>query len=451
MSKETPIKPMSEERYIAAVEISSSKVIGAIGRVHSGGQVDIIAVEQEKCVETVRYGFIQNLEEASMRLGRVLDRLTRKPAVQPRKITSVFIGLSGRSLKSIPTTVRLNLPEDTEIDDTIIRRLRDDALHVAIDNTLEVVDAVPRRYKIGSQETTTPKGAIGNEISAEYDIIVCRPEMKRNITRVVRDKLGMKIEGFIVTALAVGHLILNENEKRLGCMLVDMGAETTTVSIYRKNALCYLATLPFGGRNITRDLQSLSMLEERAEEIKTTSGCAIAPESPSTLNYNGIKVSDVINMTVARSQEIVANITEQVSYAELKEKDLPGGVICIGGAIKLNGMTELISRELGLAVRIGRLPGYVTIEDLKGPSAEIVQVASILYAGATLTDANCLETPSRGEMEINGKAPEEEEEQERPARKTSKEPNPNSFVNRLRKGFTNLFSNPEEDDSAELE
>ncbi len=138
---------MSEERYIAAIEISSSKIIGAVGRVHSSGQVDIIAVEQEKSSESVRYGIIQNLEETSTRLARVLERLERKPAVSPRKIRSVFVGLSGRSLRSIPTTVRLNLPDDSEITDEILARLRSDALDAAIENTLEVVDAVPRKYR----------------------------------------------------------------------------------------------------------------------------------------------------------------------------------------------------------------------------------------------------------------------------------------------------------------
>ncbi|MBD5371330.1 MAG: hypothetical protein HDR80_09350 [Bacteroides sp.] len=443
---------MSEERYIAAIEISSSKVIGAIGRVHDGGQVDIIAVEQEKCVETVRYGIIQNLEETSTRLSRVLDRLMRRPAVSPRRITGVFIGLSGRSLRSIPTTVRLTLPDETEIDDAIIARLRSDALNIAIDNTLEVVDGVPRCYRIGTLETTSPKGAIGNEIVADFDIVVCRPEVKRNITRVVRDKLGLRIEGFVVTPLAVGHLILTEHEKRLGCMLVDMGAETTTVSIYRKNALFYLATLPFGGRNLTRDIQSLSILEDKAEEIKITSGCAIAPDTPSTLNLNGVKVADVINHTVARSQEIMANITEQVTYAQLKEKDLPGGLICIGGAVKLNGMTDLMARETGLQVRIGRLPGYVVIEDIKGQSAEITQVASVLYAGATLTEANCLEIPRREEIPVNGNPDTEEEPEEKiPPRKPQKESNPNSLFSRLRRGLGSIFSNPEEEDDSLLE
>ena len=438
---------MSEDRYVAAIEISSSKIIGVVGRANRNGQVDIIAVEQEKSIESVRYGIIQNLEETSMRIARILEKLERRPSIAPKKISSVFVGMSGRSLRSIPTTVRLNLPEETEISDEIIARLRKDAYSVAIDNTLEIVDAEPRRYRIGTLETLSPKGVIGNEIRADYDIVVCRPELKRNIQRVIQDKVGIGISGFVVTPLATAHLILTQEEKRLGCMLVDIGAETTTVCIFRNGALCYFATLPFGGRNITRDITSLSLLEERAEEIKITSGNAIAPENPSSLNLNGVKLSDVSNLVVARSEEIVANITEQILYAGLKEKDLPGGVICIGGGTKLNGMTELLSRQLGLPVKIGRLPSYVHIEDIKGPSSEIIEVASVLYAGATHTDAQCLELPRREEMPVIGSAPDDEQTQgysgdERRERIS----NPNSFANRLKKGLTRLFSNPEDDD-----
>ncbi|MDE6329828.1 MAG: cell division protein FtsA [Muribaculaceae bacterium] len=437
------------ERYVAAIEISSSKIIGVVGRVHGAGQVDIIAVEQEKCVESVRYGVIQNLEETSMRIARILEKLEHKPSISPRRISRLFIGLSGRSLRSIPTNVRISLPEDTEISEEILARLRKDAFNVSIDSSLEVVDAVARKYKIGKLETASPKGVIGNEIQANYDIIVCRPELKRNITRAVKDKLGIDIAGFVVTPLAAGHLILSTEEKRLGCMLVDIGAETTTVTIYRNGALNYFATLPFGGRNITRDITSLTLLEEKAEELKMTLGNAIAPENPSSLNLSGIKIAEVGNLVVARSEEIVANIVEQISYAGLKEKDLPGGIVCIGGGAKLNGMTDLISLRLGgLPVKLGRLPSYVHLEDVKGPSSEIVEVASVLYAGATLTSASCLETPAKEELPAIGEANEPEEPRERPARKA--ESGSNKIISKIKLGLAGLFRNPEDDDDSGL-
>ena len=281
--------PIDQERYIAAVEVSSSKIVAAVGKISPDGQLEVIAVEQEKGVEAVRYGIIQNLEETSMKIARIINRLEQRPALAHRRITGLYVALSGRSLRSIATEVSMPLPDDTEINEDILRRLRDNALHTPIDSSLEVVDAVPRIYRLGKTDTHSPKGMIANSIRATFDLIVCRPELKRNLMRTISDKLGIKVSGFVVTALATGHLILSDEQKRLGCMLADMGAETTTVTIYKGGYLRYFATLPLGGRNITRDITSLNLLEEKAEETKITSGQAIPNDSPSTLNINGIK------------------------------------------------------------------------------------------------------------------------------------------------------------------
>lgn len=436
------------ERYIAAVEISSSKIIAAVGKTSGAGQLDVIAVEQENCVDGVRYGIIQNLEETALMTARIINRLEQRPGVAPRKIKSVFVGRSGRSLRNIPTEVSINLPDDTEITDDIINRLRSDALRTAIDNSLEVVDAVPRIYKIGKSETHSPKGAVGNCIHVTYDLVVCRPELKRNIKRTLTDKLHIETEAFVVTALATGHLILTPDEKRLGCMLVDMGAETTTVTIYRKGSLCYFATIPLGGRNITRDITSLNVLEVKAEEMKLTSGNAIARESTSSLNINGVKLSDISNLVVARAEEIVANVVEQMEYAGLKESDLPGGIICIGGGSRLQGITDLLSQQADLPVRRGQLPAYVRIDDINAVNSEISQVVSVLYAGATLSNRECLEIPARQEIpEIGTKpAPEVAVEDVEPAEK--KPGRTGRLFNSITERITRLFGNP--DDNSEL-
>ncbi len=73
------------ERYIAAVEISSSKIIAAVGKTSGAGQLDVIAVEQENCVDGVRYGIIQNLEETALMTARIINRLEQRPGVAPRK------------------------------------------------------------------------------------------------------------------------------------------------------------------------------------------------------------------------------------------------------------------------------------------------------------------------------------------------------------------------------
>lgn len=442
---------MNEARYVAAIELGSSKIAAAVGIMESDGRLDIIATEQENGVESVRYGILQNLEETSMRVSRVLDRLQRKPNVAPREITGLFVGLSGRSLRSIKTEVDINLADDTEITDDILKRLREQALVTAIDSSLEVVDAIPRFYVVGKLETRSPKGAIGSKIKAVYDLIVCRPELRRNIVRTISDKLGVKINGFIVTALSTAQVILSSEEKRLGCMLVDMGAETTTVTIFKEGSLRYFATLPLGGRNITRDITTLNVLEERAEDIKITMGNAMARDTSPSLNMNGIRMADVSNIIVARSEEIVANIVEQLNYAGMKDSDLPAGIVCIGGATKLNRMLDLLGNQIGLPVRQGHLPGYIRLEETKSPASEILQVSSILYSGASESEEECLELPGAEELPVTGTGnPKEgEESEEKPQRKKP------GVWGKMARGFSNkvsqLFSNPGDDDSDLLE
>lgn len=440
--KENKTTEMIDDRLIAAIEISSSKIIAAVGRSSGEGRMEVLAVEQEKAVDAVRYGIIQNVEETSVRVRRLLERIERRQSVAPAKVAGMVCGLSGRSLRNITSEVKLNLPDETEITDEILLRLRNDAMRAAIDSSLEVVDAVPRFYKVGNAETHSPKGRIGNHIEATYDLIVCRPELKRNMTRVVCDKLGKRVEGFVVTPLAAGHLILTPDEKRLGCMFVDMGAETTTVSIYRNASLIYLATLPLGGRNITRDIISLNVLEESAEDIKVTSGNAMPRQSVSTLNLNGVKLSDVSHLVVERSGEIVANIIEQMAYAGLKETDLPGGIVVIGGGMRLQGITDLLAEQSNLPVRRGKLPAYVSVEETNATSLEAEEVVSVLYAGATLANCNCFEQPQINELPpIGDELPEigESEEREEPKRKPKKE---SRFMRGLKDRVSNLFSGP---------
>lgn len=448
---------MNNDRYIAAIEISSSKIIGAIGKTRGNGDLDIIALEQEKCVESVRYGNIQNLEETSTRIARIISKLERNAEIAPRTVGRLFVGLSGRSIRSISSEASLTLPEDTEITDDIIMRLRDEALKKAIDSSLEVVDAVPGLFTVGKTETRMPKGLVGNRIKGTFDLIVCRPEIKRNLSRTITEKAGIRIERFVVTALAAAHLILKPEEKRLGCMLVDMGAETTTVSIYKNGGLRYFATVPLGGRNITRDLTTLNLLEERAEEIKILSGNAIAISQSVAHNLTGVKVQDVNNLVVARAEEIVANVVEQMVYAGLKDSELSGGMKIIGGGSKLSRMTELLANQSNLSVSQGQLPDYVHIEDsARDPGIESLEVISIAYAGATLSQTECLEEskepivvekPQQPQKPVQGQRGQTQDTREREEPAPPVKPHRRSLFEGFKRRITTLFSPPEDDES----
>lgn len=439
---------MDEQRYIAAIEIGSSKIIGAVGRIDASRRLTILAVEQEECLDIVRYGIIQNLEEVSVIVNRIIDRLNRNKLVAPREITSVFVGLSGRSMQSISTNVKILYPEQIEITEEVLRRLREDALSNSALHSKKVVDVIPRTYIVDKMETKSPKGSLGRSVSAIFDIIVCRQELINNLSRTLEDKVGLRVDKFVVTPLATANLILTDEEKRLGCMLVDFGAETTSVCIYVKGGLNYYATIPLGGRNITRDITSLSVLEERAEDIKKNSANA-RKDKPSQLSVSGIKLSDVSDLVAARAEEIVTNVIQQISYAGLSEKELAAGIICVGAGSNMRGILELLENQSGLNARMGHLPSAVETVELKGKKFEALQVVSILYAGGVSTDVSCLELP---DLDDAGNYPSEGEEGDDDFKSPSKGGGKkNGFFDSMRNRFSRFFAPPVDEEESELD
>lgn len=377
-------------RYIVAFEIGSSKIRGAVGVVDNSGVVDVIAVEEEKLTDRVRYGCIQNVDVANA-IDTVVERLQAYPAVEPRTITGVYVGLGGRSLTSTMVDVSMQLPVETEITEPIITELKKRAA-ATTDPDRDTVDVVPVRFTVDNKTQTSPVGTFGQSLSARATVLSCSPQIKRILRRVITDRLGLNINGYITRPLAEAAMVLTEDERRLGCMFVDFGAETTTVSVYRGGAPVYVATLPIGSRNITLDLIALNYIEERAEEIKKVSGNALAVDAARRgKGYaEGIDYTDINNYVHARADEIVANIIAQIEYAGVTAADLPGGIVIVGGGARLRGFNELLQQQSKLPVRQGVPSASVRITDGSIHGTEMVDVISVLVAASRMPEAECL-------------------------------------------------------------
>lgn len=380
-----------EQKYIVAIEIGSSKIKGAVGSTDETGALTVIAVEEEKLVDCVRYGCIQNVEEVSNRVLRIVRSLEENSSISPRKIKGVYVGMGGRSLSASSREVQRQLPDELEITERIITQIKDEARSANMSDK-DVVDVLPRSFTIDNQPATNPVGIFGQQINANLNLLTCKPQIRRNLNRVICERLQLAINGYIVRPIALADLVLSDDEKRLGCMLVDFGAETTTVSIYKDGALHYLETIPLGSRNITRDITSINHLEEKAEELKKAVGCANPQEQGGKKNaVDGIDVVEINNYVQARAGEIVANIIEQIKYADYKPTDLPAGIIVVGGGAKLKGFNSLLEAQSSLKVRSGAPLGLIRITDNRIQPSDSVDVISILMSAIRLSAVDCLE------------------------------------------------------------
>lgn len=435
---------MENKQYIVALEIGSSKIVGVIAqKTLPEGNISICAIEEVKTSECVRYGCIKNVEEVKHHISDVMNKLGNH--INNAKISSIYLNLAGRSVRNVSTQVNQHQGVETAITQETINTLIQKGRQITLKG-FDVLDVVPRRFLVDNVEVKNPVGTFGSDISATMNAIVGKSSIRTNLHRVIDPNI--KINDIIITPLAVADSILTYDERQLGCMLIDFGSETTTISIYKNDALISLATLPLGGRNITKDIMSLNILEDKAEELKRAIGNAMAGDSASnTMQIEGITVSDVSKYVVARSGEIVANINEQLNYAEVKADELGAGIILIGGGAKLNGFAELLEKTTKMKVRRGGYPSHVNIiAKAAQESDNYIQAVSLTAIAAEKMSANdnCLtevkQTPKlepKPEPIITKPEPKPTE-----AGKKAK----NGVGKRLLEGFKNIFKEDDDDE-----
>jgi len=143
---------------------------------------------------------------------------------------------------------------------------------------------------------------------------------------------------------------------------IDVGAQTTDVSIYKDGNLCYTNMIPLGGDNITNDIAiCLKIPFVEAEKLKIKYG-----DLERTTNENDIiikvnagydKLKDVY---LSYLNEIIEARTEEILYYVkqiLKESNFDNeisGIVIVGGGLALfKGITGFASKVLDKSLRIG--------------------------------------------------------------------------------------------------
>lgn len=383
-----------EEKNIIALEIGSSKIKGALAAVDAGGTLSVKAVEEEKLTDSVRYGCVRNIAETAKAIRNVITRLEAHEG--GRKVTSVYVSVGGRSLMSQPVDIERRLPGEMEITAELINDMISEALNQHL-HERTVVTVEPGEIRVDNAAATKPVGMFGSQVSARLNLVSCRSQLIRNLNLVLEERLHLNVNEVFVRQLAEADLVLFPDEKRQGCMLVDFGAETTTVSIYKNGILVYLSSIPMGSRNITRDITALNFLEERAEELKISGGNALVTPDSMTMaaaSASGIDFGQINNYVAARAGEIVANINEQIKYAGLTAENLPAGIILIGKGAKLNGFDRRLANMTGMKVRIGIPGNRIRILDGRVNGADHVDVIAILASAAKSRKVcDCLSRP----------------------------------------------------------
>ena len=336
---------MAVTEFIVAIELGSSRISGIAGKKLPDGSIQILAMASENASECIRKGVIYNLDKTTQSLTSIIKKLE---STLKASIGKVYIGMGGQSLRTIRNTEVRHMDEETKISQELIDSLKDSNRSVPIVG-YQILGVAPQEYKVGNDLIVEPVGVQTDHIEARFLNIIARKNVKENINRCC-DPVSIEIAEDaedLIAPLALADAVLTSGEKRSGCVLVDFGADTTTVSVYKNNILRHLAVIPLGGNNITRDICSQQIEEEDAEALKIKFAQAYSePQENEDENktyhlegrcsINAILLEDIVE---ARVNEILDNVAHQISLSSYDGKLLAGAVIT-GGGINLRNMEE---------------------------------------------------------------------------------------------------------------
>ena len=346
---------MAPKEFIVAIELGSSKITGVAGKKNMDGSITILAVVKEDSSSFIRKGVIYNIDKTAQCISNIVKRLT---AQLKTSIMTVYVGVGGQSICSIKNESIKNLPPDTIVTQEMVNELMD-ANRNMIYQEQEILDAATQEYKVDNQYQIDPVGIQCTRLQGNFLNILWRKEFYRKLNKCF-DIAGVAIAEMYLAPLALADSVLTDAEKRSGCALIDLGADTTTVSVYYKNILRHLAVIPLGSNNITKDIASLQMEESQAEEMKLKYASAWTDNSDIDnslmLSIDGersVESRKFIEIVEARVEEIIENVWFQVpsEYADR----LLGGIVLTGGGANLRNIeTAFRNRTRMEKIRIAR-------------------------------------------------------------------------------------------------
>ncbi len=333
---------MSTKNFIVAIELGSTKIRGIAGKKNPDGTISVLALSEEDATQCIRKGVVYNIDKTTQAISNIIQRLR---AQLKTGIKQVFVGIGGQSIHSHHNLLFCDMPgtEGGIVSQQLIVEMMDENRATEYSDK-EVLDVHVQEYRADNLMQTDPVGIPCARLEGNFLNVLQNKRHYQNLIRCFANA-DVKIADIYLASTALADVVLTPTEKRSGCMLVDLGADTTTIVVYHKNIVRHVAVIPLGSNSITKDLCALQLEDQDAEKLKTKYASAFTPENEidGEEQYNlspsvSVPAVKVIDLVEARVDEIITNAWNQVP-AEFAEK-LLGGIILTGGGAQLKNIIQ---------------------------------------------------------------------------------------------------------------
>ncbi len=235
---------------------------------------------------------------------------------------------------------------DSEVVATDLEKVMADSEERIMDHipNRRILHSIPLRYLIdGTEVLGRPQGLKGTKLEVDSLFITTYEQHVNDLIRTI-EGIGIYVEDVIASPLAASFVMLSKAQKRAGCILTNIGSETTSIVVFEDSTPISMKIFPLGSNDITNDLAlGLRITLEDAEKIKRG--------AITSATFSKKRVDEIV-------QERLRSIFTLIDIHLKKIKRdglLPAGVILTGGGVSVSGVVEVAKTTLELPARIATL------------------------------------------------------------------------------------------------
>lgn len=356
---------MRGEILLAGIDIGTSKTNTIIAELREdNNNIDIVGVGSVPSWG-VKKGIIVDLEQA---VGAVRESVGNAERMAGVQLDSAVVAVNGSHISSFNSQGVIAISKDhPEVSEEDIEKVIDAAKAGVIAPERELIHILPREFILDGQKgILDPLGMTGSRLEGKVHIVTGSITAVQNLLKCM-DLAELEVDELIFGNLACGNAILNNTEKELGVLLIDIGAGSSDISVFINDNIAYSAILPIGGIQITNDLAiGLKISIEEAERLKIKYGSVmgnyLSPDDvvevtrENNTTKEKIAKKYLVDIIEPRVHEIFSLIKEEVERSNCLQ-NITQGVVLTGGSTLMPGITGLAEKVFGRNVRIGK-PGY---------------------------------------------------------------------------------------------
>jgi cell division protein FtsA len=374
-----------KDKYVVGLDIGSTKTCALIAEIDDE-QVKFLALGAAES-KGLRKGLIVNLDSTVSSIRRAVEEAE---SVANVPVESAVIGVAGNHVRGVNSRGGVTLgprPRDIERED--VRRAVDAARNISLPEDREVLHVLPHEFRVDAQDGIRDAiGMVGQRLEANVHVVTSSVAATQNLVTAA-NKAGILISDTVLEPLASAESCLTQDERDLGCCLLDIGGGTTELIIYGGGVVRHTSAVPIGGDHFTNDLAvGLRTPIPEAEKIKRRNGCAtsallredgaieiasVGERPPRTIFAR--MLTDIIE---PRAMELLAMIRDDLRRAGLGSQ-IPAGFVLCGGGARLCGFDELIEQSLHLPVRIAEPKGLADLPEQVAQPEYATVIGLVMY------------------------------------------------------------------------